>query len=111
MTGLGTRNKGFFEEVYKIVSRIPEGSVMTYGMIADMLGNPRASRIVGYAMNSAPPELNLPCHRVVNKEGRMSPGDIFGGEDKQRRMLEKEGVTFNDNGCIDMEKHRLHWMI
>jgi methylated-DNA-protein-cysteine methyltransferase-like protein len=107
---LRTDNKGFFEEVYKIVGRIPEGCVMTYGMIADMLGNPRASRIVGYAMNGAPPELNLPCHRVVNREGRMSPGDIFGGEGEQRRLLEEEGVTFKENGCVNMEKHLLHWM-
>jgi methylated-DNA-protein-cysteine methyltransferase-like protein len=102
-------NTGFFEEVYRIVSKIPEGSVMTYGMIAAMLGNPSASRIVGYAMNSAPIELNLPCHRVVNKEGRMAPRDIFGGEAKQRQMLEMEGVTFKENGCIDMEKHLIRW--
>lgn len=101
--------KGYFDEVYRIVAIIPEGSVMTYGMIATMLGNPRAARIIGYAMNSAPSELNLPCHRVVNKEGRMSPGDIFGGEDIQRKLLEAEGIIFKDNGCINMEKHLLHW--
>jgi methylated-DNA-protein-cysteine methyltransferase-like protein len=104
-----TTSKGFFNEVYHIVSKIPEGSVMTYGMIAEMIGNPSASRIVGYAMNHAPSELQLPCHRVVNKEGRMAPGNIFGGEDKQRRLLEQEGVTFKSNGCIDMEKNKLSW--
>lgn len=106
---MGKPSKGFFDEVYRIVSKIPEGSVMTYGMIAIMLGNPYASRIVGYAMHSAPPELNLPSHRVVNKEGRMAPMDIFGGEENQRQMLEKEGITFKENGCIDMEKHLLNW--
>jgi methylated-DNA-protein-cysteine methyltransferase-like protein len=104
-------SKGFFEEVYRIVRDIPEGSVMTYGMIALMLGNPAASRIVGYAMSSAPMELHLPCHRVVNKEGSMAPGDIFGGALKQRQMLEMEGVTFKENGCIDMEKHLLRWFV
>jgi len=103
-------NKGYFEEVYRIVSKIPEGSIMTYGMIATMLGNPSASRIVGYAMNSAPMELNLPCHRVVNKEGRMAPGNIFGGEEKQREMLAKEGIIFKDNGCIDMHLYLLNWI-
>lgn len=98
-------NKGYFEEIYHIVETIPEGSVMTYGMIANLIGNPRASRIVGYAMHSAPPELNLPCHRVVNKNGNLSPGDIFGGEGMQRRVLEQEGITFKSNGYIDMEKH------
>lgn len=102
-------DNGFFTEVYRIVERIPEGSVMTYGMIADILGNPRASRVVGYAMNAAPPELHLPCHRVVNREGKMAPHDIFGGENRQRRILESEGVTFKENGCIDMERHLLRW--
>ena len=102
-------DSGFFEKVYIIVARIPKGSVLTYGIIAEMIGRPRAARIVGYAMHSAPPELNLPCHRVVNKEGRMAAGTIFGGEEQQRRMLEEEGVTFKSNGCIDMDKHLLQW--
>jgi methylated-DNA-protein-cysteine methyltransferase-like protein len=101
--------KGFFEAVYQIVEKIPEGSVMTYGMIAYMLGNPSASRIVGYAMHNAPPERHLPCHRVVNREGRMAPGDTFGGEYQQRELLFREGITFTENGCINMEKHLLKW--
>lgn len=98
-------NKKFFERVYDIVAKIPEGQVATYGQIALMLGNPYASRIVGYAMNKAPSERNLPCHRVVNREGRMAPGGIFGGQEVQRLRLEKEGITFLENGCINMEKH------
>lgn len=97
-------NTKFFIKVYDIVSRIPEGQVATYGQIAFMAGNPHASRIVGYAMSKAPLE-QLPCHRVVNKEGRMAPDQVFGGQDIQRSMLEQEGVTFKQNGCIDMEKH------
>ncbi len=93
----------FFERVYNIVSKIPEGQVATYGQIALIVGNPYASRIVGYAMSRAPSE--LPCHRVVNKEGRMAPGNIFGGQEVQRSRLEKEGITFMANGCINMEKH------
>lgn len=98
-------NMSFFDQVYEIVEKIPEGSVITYGMIAQMLGRPKAARIVGYAMSCAPLERNLPCHRVVNREGNMAPGDIFGGEERQRRLLIKEGVTFLNNGCIDMGKH------
>lgn len=96
---------GFFSKVYDIVEKIPEGSVTTYGIIANLINNPRASRIVGYAMNKAPYNRNLPCHRVVNKSGCMAPHDIFGGSDRQRLLLESEGVTFLDNGCIDMAKH------
>lgn len=102
---MNMHRKGFFSMVYEIVAQIPEGKVLTYGQIAMMLGNPYASRIVGYAMSSAPPEQNLPCHRVVNKEGKMAPGNIFGGQENQRYMLEREGVTFTENGCIDMKKH------
>jgi len=95
----------FFEKVYDIVATIPRGQVATYGQIALMAGNPYAARMVGYAMSSARPEQNLPCHRVVNREGRMAPGHAFGGQAVQRALLENEGVAFMANGCIDMEKH------
>ena len=101
-------NQGFFHEVYQVVASIPEGSVMTYGMIAAILGRPRASRIVGYAMHDAPSESNLPCHRVVSKDGRLSPESIFGAG-VQRRKLEAEGIHFLENGSIDMEKHLVRW--
>jgi methylated-DNA-protein-cysteine methyltransferase-like protein len=94
----------FFAKVYAIVSGIPEGKVATYGQIALMAGNPYASRMVGYAMSRAPSN-KLPCHRVVNRDGRMAPGHVFGGQDIQRSMLEREGITFRPNGCINMEKH------
>ncbi len=100
-------NKGLFSQVYDIVAKVPPGSVITYGMIAQMLGRPRGARLVGYAMHSVPFERNLPCHRVVNRTGSMAPGNIFGGEENQRRILMEEGVTFLENGCIDMEKHSL----
>ena len=96
--------KGFFQRVYKIVAQIPKGKVATYGQIAAMIGEPRNARVVGWAMHYAPPELNLPCHRVVNKAGSMGPIYLF-GPDLQRKMLAEEGVTFQANGCIDMTKH------
>ncbi|HWT74850.1 MAG TPA: MGMT family protein [Mobilitalea sp.] len=102
---MNINNKKFFEKVYDIVANIPEGQVATYGQIAQMAGSQYAARIVGYAMNRAPEERNLPCHRVVNKEGHMAPGNVFGGQDVQRSVLEKEGITFLENGCINMEKH------
>lgn len=106
---MSASKQGFFEDVYRIVVTIPKGSVITYGMIAEMLGSPRSSRIVGYAMHHAPSERNLPCHRVVNKAGSMSPEALFGGEGGQRKLLEKEGITFKTNGCIDMQKHLIRW--
>lgn len=95
----------YFNSVYKIVEQIPKGKVATYGQIAAILGNPRGARTVGWAMKAAPEYLNLPCHRVVNKKGQMSPSYIFGTVDIQRAMLENEGITFNGDGCIDIKKY------
>ena len=95
----------FFEVVYAIVAKIPKGKVATYGQIAVLAGNPRGARTVGWAMHSVPPSLGLACHRVVNREGAMAPGFVFGGAGVQRSLLEKDGVTFKDDGKIDMKKH------
>lgn len=94
----------FFKEVYEIVAQIPAGKVASYGQIAAMLGNPRAARTVGWAMASSPSHLHLPCHRVVNKAGRLSPDPVFGGYEVQRADLEAEGVIFKPDGRIDMKK-------
>ncbi len=96
--------KGFFAQVYDVVEWIPAGKVLSYGDIAMILGNPRAARIVGYAMSSAPRERNLPCHRVVYQDGSLVP-HAFHGLENHRRMLEEEGVTFLKDGRIDMKKH------
>ncbi|MDF2502667.1 MAG: O-6-methylguanine methyltransferase [Clostridium sp.] len=97
--------EGYFDKVYKIVSKIPKGKVATYGLIAALLGNPRNARIVGYAMKAAPKVLHLPCHRVVNKTGILAPDYIFGDKKIQRTLLENEGITFNTKGNINVTKH------
>jgi methylated-DNA-protein-cysteine methyltransferase-like protein len=61
-------------------------------------------------MRAAPENLHLPCHRVVNRLGEMAPYYAFGSEDVQRAMLLSEGITFKEDGCIDMEKHQLRFM-
>jgi methylated-DNA-protein-cysteine methyltransferase-like protein len=96
---------GFFERVYDIVARIPRGRVVTYGQIAFLVGNPRAARTVGWAVHDSPPERDLPCHRVVRKSGRLPPDHVFGGAGVQRRLLEKEGVTFLGDGRVDLARH------
>lgn len=97
--------KNYFQRVYEIVARIPPGNVATYGQIAALLGEPKGARTVGWAMQNAPSHLNLPCHRVVNKSGTLAPDYAFGGAENQRTMLEKEGITFQSNGRINMERH------
>lgn len=95
----------FCERVYAAVSQIPRGKVCTYGRIAEMAGSPRAARAVGTALHHNPTPVVLPCHRVVNREGRLAPGFAFGGPMIQRMLLEDEGVEFCENGCVDLEKH------
>ena len=94
----------FFQRVYELVAAIPEGKVMTYGQIAGKLGGFYSGRTVGFALRAAPGERNLPCHRVVNKQGEMAPDHCFGGSDRQRRLLRSEGVQFRSNGAVDMER-------
>ena len=96
--------KGFFDKVYEKVMLIPEGKVATHGMIAAMCGNPRCSRAVGYALHVNPLPGIVPCHRVVNREGRLAPAFAFGGSEVQRDMLEKEGVEVNGE-YVDLSKY------
>lgn len=93
--------KGFFEEVYAVVGLIPYGTVATYGDVARLAGRPQCARMVGRALRDAPEESMLPCHRVVNACGRPAPGWNL-----QKGLLEREGVGFRSNGCVDMKRHR-----
>lgn len=93
-----------YEKIYEAVCNIPEGKVATYGQIARLAGNPRWARVVGYALHCNPAFGKIPCHRVVNRQGRIAPGFAFGGPDIQRQMLENEGVVFCEDGLVDMNK-------
>lgn len=86
--------------VYSIVREIPAGKVVTYGRIAALAGKPQWSRKVGRVMSHVPDSLKLPCHRVVNSQGRLAPG-----WQEQRALLEEEGVTFRSNGYVDLKKY------
>lgn len=86
--------RSFDERVYAAVKQIPRGKVATYGQIARLIGAPRASRFVGFALHRNPYEGIVPCHRVVFADGSLAPGFLFGGPGEQRKRLECEGVTF-----------------
>lgn len=93
----------FYDRVYEAVCCIPKGKVATYGQIAMLAGSPRASRVVGYALHVNPKPGVIPCHRVVNREGRLAPSFAFGGTDAQQRLLEGEGVSVQD-GYVDLKR-------
>ena len=93
-----------FEKIYEEVKKIPAGKVATYGQIAFMAGNPHWSQIVGYALHANPEPGIIPCHRVVNKEGKLAKSFAFGGDNIQREILKNEGVIFLDDNTVDLEK-------
>ena len=95
-----------FEKIYEQVKLIPRGKVATYGQIAILAGNPRWSRVVGYALHSNPEPGIIPCHRVVTKDGKLSKSFAFGGENVQRDLLINEGVAFLNDNTVDLEKSR-----
>ena len=97
-----------FERIYEIVKKIPAGKVATYGQIALLAGNPRWARVVGYALHVNPDPEHIPCFRVVNRVGEVSPAFAFGGENMQIALLQNEGVTFTAEGRVDLKKHLCH---
>ena len=97
--------RSFFRAVVEIVRAIPRGKILTYGQVAVLAGAPRASRIVGGVLYRLGPEERVPWQRVVNREGALSTYKIGFG-DKQRKLLEKEGVAFTARGCVDRKKHQ-----
>lgn len=104
--GLIEMDEVFYERVYAQVRNVPAGSVCTYGTIAELAGYPKAAREVGLAMSRVQRAWNLPCHRIVNAQGTLAPTYAFGGKDKQRALLEAEGVAFLEDGAIDLAHHR-----
>lgn len=96
------QKNNFFDQVYKIVKKIPKGKVATYGQIAEVLGT-KDARKVGFALHANKDE-KTPCHRVVNKDGRLAPGYAFGGPNEQKNRLLAEGVKFIDENHVDLTK-------
>lgn len=92
-----------FEHIYAVVRAIPRGKVASYGQVARLAGNPRLSRVVGYALHVNPDPANIPCYRVVNRFGEVSEAFAFGGGNRQRELLLKDGVEFDENGRVKKE--------
>lgn len=94
-------------EIYQVVALIPRGKVATYGQIAALAGFPRHARLVGYALNrQLAPDSELPWHRVINAQGRLSLHKLdMNAENLQRFKLEQEGIQFV-NDRIDLKQYR-----
>ena len=83
--------------IYRVVARIPRGQVATYGQVATLAGYPGRARQVGYALAGMPEELDMPWHRVINAQGKISPRVHNGFHEWQYDLLEGEGVVFRNN--------------
>ncbi|MNR94146.1 Methylated-DNA--protein-cysteine methyltransferase [compost metagenome] len=98
----------FYEEIYRAVRAIPPGRVTTYGTIAAMVGRPMAARAVGYALRALPEGSDVPWHRVINAQGRISLTARHPHEtDFQRHRLEREGIVFDVEDRVDL--HTYGW--
>ena len=99
----------FYSQVWDVVARIPSGRVTTYGRIARYLGAPRASRAVGWALKAVAASdrsiLEIPCHRVVNREGRLTGRLHFATPTVMEERLRAEGVDVSPEDRVDLGAH------
>jgi methylated-DNA-protein-cysteine methyltransferase-like protein len=97
-------SRNFFEDVYEVVRLVPKGRVTSYGAIARYLGTGMSARMVGWAMNAAHGEKNVPAHRVVNSQGLLSGKHHFATPTAMQNALEKEGVKVLKDKVVDFQK-------
>jgi methylated-DNA-protein-cysteine methyltransferase-like protein len=98
-----TADANWYQNVWKVVSEIPSGHVLTYGEVARLSGMPRAARRVSQALRRAPRAMELPWHRVINAQGKISFPEDSSGWMQQKDKLENEGVVFL-NGKVDLDQ-------
>jgi methylated-DNA-protein-cysteine methyltransferase-like protein len=95
--------KSNFERIYAVIKRIPKGKVATYGQIAKLAGLPRHARQVGFALAALPEGASVPWQRVVNAAGQVSRREHPNSVARQRSLLERENVCFDERGRIALE--------
>lgn len=93
------------EKIFEFLRTIPKKKVVTYGQIAEYLGNKNLSRVVGNYLHKNPDEKRYPCYKVVNSQGKLSNNFAFGGIDGQRERLEKDGIEII-NYSVDLNKYQ-----
>jgi methylated-DNA-protein-cysteine methyltransferase-like protein len=91
-----------YEKIYIVIRKIPRGKVATYGQIARLAGMGSHARLVGYSLHALTPEKRVPWHRVVGAGGKISLGGE--GYTTQRKILESEGVEFDEKGKIPLKR-------
>ncbi|MFQ5969325.1 MAG: MGMT family protein [Nitrososphaerales archaeon] len=90
------------DKVYELVTKIPEGKVTTYSELAKAVGQPKASRLIGFILNRNPDPVIVPCHRVVKSNGDLG-GYAYGSKTKMK-LLEKEGLKVSKGKIVNFKK-------
>lgn len=106
MAGHRSSSSDAYARIYAVIEQIPPGRVATYGQIAALAGLAGHARQVGYALHASPENLDLPWHRVINAKGEVSARAEPGREGYQRHLLEEEGIVFDPDGRLDLERYR-----
>lgn len=94
---MASKELSFYDKVYDVVRSIPEGKVTSFGAIAEYLGRKHGARMVGYAMNLAHSQPNVPAHRVVNRNGLLTGKHHFSPPGLMQQLLENEGIIVIDD--------------
>lgn len=97
--------QSYREKVYEIVCEIPTGKVMTYGQIAEILGEGYTARTVGFVMHAADTD-KVPWQRVINSKGGCSTQKLTVPHNIQQQLLEDEGIEFSEKGFCDLNVYR-----
>lgn len=98
-----SKSDNYFDQVFQVVRLIPKGRVTSYGAIANYLGLKSGARIVGYAMNASHSEMDVPAHRVVNRNGVLTGKYHFSFPEEMEELLKKEGVLVEKDQILDFE--------
>lgn len=99
------KEHSFFNDVYEVVKLIPEGRVTNYGAIGKYLGSGLSARMVGWAMNAAHGQHDVPAHRVVNSQGLLTGKMHFATPTLMQEKLEAEGLTIVRDKIQNFSEH------
>ena len=94
---MSTMAKDGAQKVYDLLTKIPRGKVVTYGAVAEYLGDKHLARTVGNILHNNPDKEKYPCYKVVSYNGKLSKNYAFGGIEKQKELLENEHIEVKNN--------------
>jgi methylated-DNA-protein-cysteine methyltransferase related protein len=96
-----------YTAIYDVVRQVPRGRVVTYGQVAQLAQLPGKARLVGYALFKVAPDSDVPWHRVINAQGKISESPVrYGADHLQRVLLEDEGVQFSPDGKVNLREYQ-----